>query len=257
MARTNATNFTAPLQFPYATAGTDIFKKEDVQTLAQAVDQHDHSAGKGLTVSVAGIPAGAINGSQITDNTITSAKITDGTIQAVDIADGAISSAKIADGTIVTADIADSQITSAKIADGTIQAGDLAIGAATSINFAASLAANSTTSTSPVLIPSHSLTLTLVGGAVHLCISTSLYNSAGANGAYLFCRVDSGGWNAIAYANLVAGAVAQMVVGQFWWYYGALSSASHTFDIGWQTTGGTLVQNAATNTIFGITEFRR
>ena len=48
MARQNATNFTGPLQFPYATAAADLFKKEDVQTLALAVDQHDHSAGKGL-----------------------------------------------------------------------------------------------------------------------------------------------------------------------------------------------------------------
>ena len=53
MARTNATNFSGGLQFPYATAATDIFKKEDVQVLAQAVDQHDHTAGKGLSVAPA------------------------------------------------------------------------------------------------------------------------------------------------------------------------------------------------------------
>ena len=51
MARTTATNFSGGLQFPYATAATDIFKKEDVQTLAQAVDQHDHTAGKGKSVA--------------------------------------------------------------------------------------------------------------------------------------------------------------------------------------------------------------
>ena len=48
MARTTATNFTGALQFPYATAAADLFKKEDVQTLALAVDQHDHTTGKGL-----------------------------------------------------------------------------------------------------------------------------------------------------------------------------------------------------------------
>jgi hypothetical protein len=53
MARTTATNFTGPLQYPIATAATDIFKKEDLQTLAQAVDQHDHTAGKGLSVAPA------------------------------------------------------------------------------------------------------------------------------------------------------------------------------------------------------------
>jgi hypothetical protein len=53
MARTTATNFSGGLQFPYATAATDVFKKEDLQTLAQAVDQHDHTAGKGVAVNTA------------------------------------------------------------------------------------------------------------------------------------------------------------------------------------------------------------
>jgi len=55
MSRQNATNFTSPLQFPYATVGTDLFLKEDVQVLAQAVDQHDHTTGKGVK-----IPSGAL-----------------------------------------------------------------------------------------------------------------------------------------------------------------------------------------------------
>jgi len=55
VARTLATNYTGTLQFPYATAGTDLFKKEDVQTLALAVDQHDHSSGKGLFIPAASV----------------------------------------------------------------------------------------------------------------------------------------------------------------------------------------------------------
>ena len=51
MARTVATNFSGALQYPYATSATDVFKKEDIQTLALAVDQHDHTAGKGLSVA--------------------------------------------------------------------------------------------------------------------------------------------------------------------------------------------------------------
>ena len=65
MARTAAVNFTGPLQFPYATAATDLFKKEDVQTLAVAVDAHDHSAGKGLPVGAlaanVAVPAGGMS----------------------------------------------------------------------------------------------------------------------------------------------------------------------------------------------------
>lgn len=106
MARTNATNFSGGLQFPYATAATDAFHKEDIQVLAQAVDQHDHSSGKGLALSSGSIPTGSI----------TSAMIADGTIVAGDIADGAITSAKILDGTIATADHAAASITNALLA---------------------------------------------------------------------------------------------------------------------------------------------
>ena len=108
MARTSATNYTAQ-PFTYATAGTDIFKKEDVQVLAQAVDQHDHTTGKGLAIPAGAIPAG----------TITSAMIADGTIQGADIANGAITTTQIQDGTITTADLANAAVTNAKLATDT------------------------------------------------------------------------------------------------------------------------------------------
>src|SRR5215471_12459380 len=104
MARTSATNYTAQ-PFTYATAGTDIFKKEDVQVLAQAVDQHDHTTGKGLAIPAGAIPAG----------TITSAMIADGTITGTDIATGTITTTQIQDGTIATADLANAAVTNAKL----------------------------------------------------------------------------------------------------------------------------------------------
>src|SRR5262252_6904714 len=85
MARSNATNFSGALQFPMANAATDAFKKEDVQTLALAVDQHDHSTGKGPPVSAGSIPNG----------TITSAMIQDGTIATADLANNAVTNAKL------------------------------------------------------------------------------------------------------------------------------------------------------------------
>ena len=95
MARTNSVNFTGANQFPMASAGTDIFKKEDVQVLAKSTDLHDHSPGLGLPVSAASIPAGAIDGSKITDGTVTSAKIQDGTIQSNDIAAAGIANDRL------------------------------------------------------------------------------------------------------------------------------------------------------------------
>src|SRR5215471_9589974 len=65
MSRQNSTNFSGALQFPYANAPTDLFKKEDVQILALATDQHNHDTGKGLILSPNAIPSGAINASKI------------------------------------------------------------------------------------------------------------------------------------------------------------------------------------------------
>src|SRR5215471_7258890 len=129
MTRQNATNFSGTLQFPYANAPTDLFKKEDVQVLALATDQHDHSPGKGLILSPGAIPAGSI----------TSAMIADGTIQAVDIAsgiiglnssliqDGAITGNKLAPGAVGTNQIASGAVTTTQIADGTVGTVDLAV----------------------------------------------------------------------------------------------------------------------------------
>jgi len=71
MSRQNSTNYTGAIQFPYATAGTDLFLKEDVQVLAQAVDQHDHSSGKGLPIASGALtwplvgPSGAFIGNSV------------------------------------------------------------------------------------------------------------------------------------------------------------------------------------------------
>jgi len=56
MARLSSINYTAN-NFPYATAPNDAFVKDDVQVLALAVENHDHSSGKGLKVSGTGITA--------------------------------------------------------------------------------------------------------------------------------------------------------------------------------------------------------
>ena len=105
MARTNTTNFSGGLQFPYATAGTDPFKKEDVQTLALAVDGHDHSTGKGLPLAAGSIPNGTITRHDCRrDNRYGRPE------------GGSVTSAKIADGTIATADLANASVTNAKLA---------------------------------------------------------------------------------------------------------------------------------------------
>jgi hypothetical protein len=65
MSRQNATNYTGTLLFPYANAAADLFKKEDVQVLALAVDQHDHTAGKGLQITTGGLANGAVTSAKL------------------------------------------------------------------------------------------------------------------------------------------------------------------------------------------------
>jgi hypothetical protein len=90
MARTNSVNFTGPLQYPMANAATDLFKKEDVQTLALAVDGHDHSSGKGLILPASAIPP--ITNAMLAANAVDSSKIQDGSIQTADLANAVIHS---------------------------------------------------------------------------------------------------------------------------------------------------------------------
>lgn len=81
MARLTATNFSGALQFPYATAATDLFKKEDVQTLAQAVDQHTHAPGFGPPLAAGAIPNGSITSAMIADGSIATADIAPNAVQ--------------------------------------------------------------------------------------------------------------------------------------------------------------------------------
>ncbi len=94
MVRTPAANYSSP-GYNYATADGDAFDRTDVSSLGQAVDQHDHSTGKGLTVNVGSIPPGSLDGSKLIDGTVTSAKIQDGTIATADLANAAVTNAKL------------------------------------------------------------------------------------------------------------------------------------------------------------------
>ncbi|SRR6266576_346502 len=81
-------NYSSPT-FSRATAATDIFKKEDVQSVAAALSTHVHDGtGKGLAIAASGIPAGSI----------TSAMIANATIDTVDLAANSITQAWFARG---------------------------------------------------------------------------------------------------------------------------------------------------------------
>lgn len=232
MARTTSTNFTAGLDFTLATAGTDLFKKEDVEVLAQAVDLHDHTSGKGLA-----LPNGYI----------TSAMIADGTIVAGDIADGAITSAKILDGTITSADIA----------DGTIATIDLASNAVTQLIGAYVTSATFTTTTTGawVATPVTTGSIACSGARVRLVCSGAALHSA--VGGLISLGIMTDGAPGQAMMALNAPAVNYLVPFCFEFYV-TPAAGSHTFTLAViNSTAGTAGLSAGISSVLYATEEKR
>lgn len=139
------------------TIGTDRSTYTGVMDAAMsAIDNHDHTSGKGNQIGGSAIAAGAVSTSQLNDAAVT----------AVKIADGAVITAKVADSGITTAKIADANITQAKLAarsTGTsVAAGGVAISSSCS-NF-------TTASASPVDVTNLSVTIVTTGRPVKIML---------------------------------------------------------------------------------------
>ncbi len=133
-------NYSNPT-FPRATAPTDLFHKEDVQSLAAAVSTHNHTTGWGAV-----LPAAAI-----TPGLITSTMIADGTIQTADLADACVVGAKIAGLTVTANHIMDGQVVSSKIPDGQIVTRCIADGNVTTSKIASGITLTNPTLTNPII----------------------------------------------------------------------------------------------------------
>ena len=217
-------NYSAPT-FSRATAATDLFRKEDVQQLAAAMSGHTHAPGKGL--AIAAIAAGAVDASALASNAVTTIKI----------ADGAVTSAKIADGTIVSDDLVAHAITASGIVfDGTAQ---------------------STTSTVVVPMPNMSVPMTtLMPNSDVLVFFTGTFSHGTAGAVQTFyLQQDSLGYTQLVRVSTpVANYVTPIcMVGRF----AVATAAAHTFNVGWATTGGTLVADTLALRYLVVMEFRR
>jgi hypothetical protein len=220
MARLTATNFTAPLQFPYATAGTDLFLKEDVQVLAQAVDQHDHSAGKGLILPLSAIPP-------------------------MDAAHmPAITTAMIQDRTIQSADIGLGQVTTAEIANGAVH----------DFHSVGLSSVWSSSATGWQTIAPSIITFTATGVLTRVDILVSFTHTNTNQGLYLGYAVDGSPYS---YQNLTTPPVAgtNFIFAASYWL-NAPSPGSHQWAIAYNQTG-TLTLSSGLSSYFSVTEFRR
>lgn len=95
--------------------GTDPYDHAQLAANWNAVDLHDHTAGKGKRIPSAGLADGSVTTIKIADGAVTPTKIPDHSITALQLADGAVGTAELADGAVTTAKVADGAITSAKI----------------------------------------------------------------------------------------------------------------------------------------------
>jgi len=247
MARTIATNFSGTLQFPYATAGTDAFKKEDVQTLALAVDQHNHASGKGLVLDATSIP----------DGSITSAKIANGTITGADIANNTIVGGNVAAQTIVGGNIAPNTLTGDHILDGTLLTADLAAHAVSQGRLALGGSVNpTTTSTTLVDLPEMILTFSAPVAEDILVLFTGTFYCTvqGALGSYAL-NVDGSDAIAMNVGAPLAG-VGGIYTATLMYLFAAIAAGSHTFKVRWATSGGTATANQAARALSTL-ELRR
>jgi hypothetical protein len=168
-----------------------------------------------------------------------------GTVPASAIPDGSITSAKITDGTIATADLADGAVTYAKIANS----------AASTVNYYHAAGTNSTSSGVTAAIPGVSIAISTLSGTAYVEVKIVLNNtSAGVNNT-LWARVDGGAWLGLAFFTSPGASMNVTVMASM--PFPGLANASHTFDLGWSTTGGTLNQSGAIATYWKAYEYRR
>ena len=121
MSRTTSTNYGTPgTSFPKADASTDPFLKEDIQELADAVDDHDHSAGRGLAVERLGT------------DVVTQANIANDAVGQDELSDHASTDALRAVG---SNHIKTSAVVERTIADGAVVATKLGVGASAGLTF--------------------------------------------------------------------------------------------------------------------------
>jgi len=112
--RSTSTNFGSPgNSYPMADAGDDPFQKEDIQDLALAVDDHDHSTGRGLAVQRLG--TGIVVEGNLANDAVTFDKLAD---HASIDASRAVGANHIRSDAVITRTILDGAVTATKLGVG-------------------------------------------------------------------------------------------------------------------------------------------
>jgi hypothetical protein len=204
------------------------------------------SAGSVLRATGAGITQyGQIGSTDLAAGSVTNAAILANTIVGYD---------KIAAGTVQNSQIGIGQISGDRLQNATLTATQLAAGAAqvhaqTTDGAAATLSSAGTWATVPGMAP----TITTIGGDVLAFGAISLYNSVSASALFLGARESAGADVAVG-QHQPSGVNVNTLI-SFVYLLTGLAAGTHTFNMRWQTTAGTL--NRAGSSSFGVVELRR
>jgi hypothetical protein len=96
-------------------AASDAYDYGQLANNFKAIDNHDHTVGKGARIPTGGLQDGAISTVKIQDNAVTATKIPDGSVSSAKLQNNSVTGAKIVDGAVGTVEIADGAITPGKL----------------------------------------------------------------------------------------------------------------------------------------------
>jgi hypothetical protein len=98
----------------------DKFSHEQLAANFQALDDHDHSDGKGVRIPAGGLAPLSVSAANIQDGAFTPEKLVDGAVTTPKIQNGAVTGGKIADDAVTTSRILDNAVTTPKINNGAV-----------------------------------------------------------------------------------------------------------------------------------------
>lgn len=96
---------------------SDVFSHTALAANFTALDQHDHTSGKGVPVGAGGIGSLAVGTSQLQDVSVTTAKLADLGVTTAKINDLGVTTGKLADLGVTTGKLAAAGVTADKLAD--------------------------------------------------------------------------------------------------------------------------------------------
>lgn len=103
--------------------GTDPYDHAQLATNFTAIDRHDHSLGKGVQISTAGLADRSVTELKIALQAVGAPELQDNSVGGSKIIDGSITTAELADNSVTTSKIVDKNVTTAKLADDIIPIG--------------------------------------------------------------------------------------------------------------------------------------